>query len=373
MSEPPVEGTNTSSTHVAVPTAGPVASTSVGPIVPHSSSTVQAASSGFPPQLLASTISSPLALQPTLRTPLTGTRVTEAPAFLPTFVPSSVSQLGFPGTSLSFPSASCSPLLATSTTPVVQSVGPTPSNSILRPSLGLPSTSYTAPFVVGPGFTPVSPKLVNNIVRGQFVDLPLLIQEASEEEPPCILLEGQLVINPGPRKTKQLTDIISWVQAFSIYASIFCVHYPHRARDLWLYQLFIVRIARQFRGLTWANYDKAFRRDAAARNVTDWSQMNVELFHYHSATSRLEIAQPRRSFIEARGSPSSQFLCRSWNRGRCSASSVCRYRHACDVVGCSQDHRGIEHNRSGSNNESRAQFIRDRPAKRSSVREYNFN
>ena len=132
-----------------------------------------------------------------------------------------------------------------------------------------------------------------------------------------------MLINPGPRNTKQLMDIINWVQAFSIYASIFCVHYPHRARDLWLYQLFIVRIARQFRGLTWANYDKAFRRDAAARNVTDWSQMNVELFHYHSATSWLEIAQPRRPFIEARGSPSSQFLCRSWNRDHCSALSVC--------------------------------------------------
>ena len=63
--------------------------------------------------------------------------------------------------------------------------------------------------------------LVNNIVGGQFVDLSLLVQEASEEEPTCTLLAGQLVINPGPRKTKQLTDIISWVQAFSIYAAFF--------------------------------------------------------------------------------------------------------------------------------------------------------
>ena len=95
--EPPVEGTNTPSNHLAVPTAGPVTSTSVGPIVPHSSSTVQAASSGFPPQLLASTVSTPLTLQSTLRTPLADTRVTEAPAFLPTFVPPSVSQLYVPG------------------------------------------------------------------------------------------------------------------------------------------------------------------------------------------------------------------------------------------------------------------------------------
>ena len=187
------------------------------------------------------------------------------------------------------------------------------------------------------------------------------------------LTRGSVGHQPGPSEDETTDRYHQLGASFSIYASIFCAHYLYRARDHWLYQLFIVRIARQFRGLTWANYDKAFRRDAAARNVTDWSQMNVELFHYHSATSRLEIAQPRRSFIEARGSPSSQFLCRSWNRGRCSASSVCRYRHACDVVGCSQDHRGIEHNRSGSNNESRAQFIRDRPAKHFNVREYNFN
>ena len=181
-----------------------------------SSSTVQAASSSFPPQLLASTVSSPLALQPTLRTPLTGTSVTEVPTLLPTFVPpsASVSQLAFPGTSLSSPS--CSPLLATSM-PVAQSVGPTiPSINILRPSLGLPSTSYTAPFVVGSGFTPISPKLANSIVGSQFVDLPLLIQEASEEEPTCILLEGQLVINLGPRKN-ETTDGYYYLGASLLY------------------------------------------------------------------------------------------------------------------------------------------------------------
>ena len=220
------EGMNTLSNHLAPPTvASPsgiptVASTLGIPTVPARSS-VQAAPSGFPPQVLVSTVSSPLALKPMLRTSVTGTSVTEAPAFLTTFgSPStSVSQLAFPATSLSF--SSCSPLLATST-PGAQSAGPSIlPNSFPRPSLGLPSTFYTAPFVVGPGFTPVSQKLVNNIVGGQFVDLPLLVQEASEEEPTCTLLAGQLVINPGPRKTKQLTDIISWVQAFSIYAAFF--------------------------------------------------------------------------------------------------------------------------------------------------------
>ena len=76
--------------------------------------------------------------------------------------------------------------------------------------------------------------------------------------------------------------------------------------------------------------------------------------------------------------PAQSLLCRSWNRGRCSApsSAGCRYRHACDVVGCARNHRGVEHNHFGSNNAShsgtaRTPFSGDRPAKRSNFREFN--
>ena len=37
------------------------------------------------------------------------------------------------------------------------------------------------------------------------------------------------------------------------------------------YSIPIMRMAWQFLGLTLANYDKAFRRDAASRNITDYS------------------------------------------------------------------------------------------------------
>ena len=294
----------------------------------------QSVAAGLPSQLVASSSGRSLGLHPTLTTQTTsGRAISDAPAFLPTFGPPSSSILpGFVSTDTASSVISPTPLVSYTT--AMPGIAPTSLSSSLS-VLDLPSCKpSTTPFVVGPGFIPIPPKLVQTIVGGQFVDLPTLIQESCDEEPTtCTLLDGQLI-----------TDIVTWVQAFSIYSSIFCAHHPQRARDLWLYQLFIIRLAKQFHGLTWANYDKAFRRDAAARNITDWSQMNVELFNFHSAASHVDFAgQPRRTSTEARGSPSSQ-LCRSWNKGHCSCTLPrCRYRHACDVPGCLREHRAIHH------------------------------
>ena len=91
----------------------------------------------------------------------------------------------------------------------------------------------------------------------------------------------QRTINPGPQKVKPITEIVTWVQAFSIYSSISCGYHPQQAHHLWLYQLFIIRLVKQLRSLTWTNYDKAFCLDAASHHITDWSQMNVQLFNFH--------------------------------------------------------------------------------------------
>jgi hypothetical protein len=57
---------------------------------------------------------------------------------------------------------------------------------------------------------------------------------------------------------------------------------PICAADLIRYQLLILRMYTQFDGLAWYNYDEAFRRDAAARHVVDWSRMHVELYNFHT-------------------------------------------------------------------------------------------
>ena len=121
-----------------------------------------------------------------------------------------------------------------------------------------------------PWFHPVPYKTVVAITSGQFVQLALLLSKPDDASAgPTISLDGRVIIAPATRPPRRLSDIVLWLQAFSIYASVLVATFPGRARDLWAYQLLILRTYAQFRGLAWLNYDKAFRHNAAARHITD--------------------------------------------------------------------------------------------------------
>jgi hypothetical protein len=166
---------------------------------------------------------------------------------------------------------------------------------------------------------------------------------------PQLLLDGRLVLTGSARKPrKEITDILSWVEAFTVFSMIVCSYFPNRWRDLSLYKLLILRTYRQFAGYAWCDYDKAFRQHAAATRLLDWSELNVQLFYFHTAgsayrgPSRLTTAS-NSSCSEPTGNRihDCSVKCFSWNKGRCVApSAVCRYKHACTL--CSAAHREIE-------------------------------
>ena len=157
---------------------------------------------------------------------------------------------------------------------------------VFPPVPGASAQSQLSPFFIGPGFSPVHPKLVAAIVSGKFVELSTLSEDPSEHDTPSFsVLVNQVVLQPRKR-CKLLTDIVMWLQAFAI-TLILMAYFPARSSDLLHYQLLILCTAQQFPGSVWWSYDRAFHRGAAAMKQNDWSQMNPELFHFHvsSATS----------------------------------------------------------------------------------------
>ena len=213
------------------------------------------------------------------------------------------------------------------------------------------------PFVVGPGITPVAPKIVAAIVSREFIELASLLEDHVEPEPPGFtLVADQLIIRPTKWR-KAITDNLSWMQAFAVYTLVVTAYYPTRVTDLLKYQLLIMRTAQQFSGSAWLAYDRAFRRQAAAYKLTDWSHLNPKLFHFYvsgcvsvehpSATPPIQsvsLTKPPRpaDVVEVSGTPSSSTLCHSWNAGRCSSQFLrCRFRHSCDFPGCSALHRHV--------------------------------
>ena len=120
------------------------------------------------------------------------------------------------------------------------------------PATNLPSGPLLQqPFVVGPGFSPVPAKTVNQIVSRKFVDLSdlLSVNIVHTELESQVLLDGRLVFTPSTKRNRRrVEDISSWCEAFAIFTLIFTSYFPHRWEDLTCYKLLILRTYRQFSG-----------------------------------------------------------------------------------------------------------------------------
>ncbi|KAK3731889.1 hypothetical protein QZH41_008986, partial [Actinostola sp. cb2023] len=131
--------------------------------------------------------------------------------------------------------------------------------NIAHSSLTVPTTLITPalpvplqkPFIVGPGYSPIPHKVVMQICARKFVQLEDLPSEniATNEPEPELLFDGRLVLMNTAKKIKhKIRDIITWMEAFTIYMMIVCSYFPHRWSDLTKYKLLIVRTFRQFGG-----------------------------------------------------------------------------------------------------------------------------
>lgn len=197
------------------------------------------------------------------------------------------------------------------------------------------------PFRVGPGYSPIPEKLVSKIQAGQFIELADLLPEnvKAQDTEPQSYLNGNLLV-ASKKRVREITDVMTWVEAFTVYMWIFCSAHPTRWPDLTQYKLLILQTARQHSGKAWLHYDSAFRKDAAASGLLDWSHMNSDLYNFHT---RLPAPQPQLPSASATTSTletSSSIVCRSWNSGRCAWQyGQCRYRHCCEK--CEGEHPSI--------------------------------
>lgn len=219
------------------------------------------------------------------------------------------------------------------------------------------NSSPESAFILGPGRAPIPAKLVKRILSHEYIEMSELIPENLEDPPSeamVLTLEGSTVV-PKPNASKKgvIADILTWVECFNSYITVLTSACPSRSRDLLAYMALIIRTAKRFGGTAWQEYDRAYRREAAASNLRDWSEMRPDLFNYHTSfvnrtvPPRSESKQPiQRSFRnEPQGRPSAKQLCISWNAGFCSSAyQNCRFRHMCSYPGCNGYHRLLEHN-----------------------------
>ena len=188
--------------------------------------------------------------------------------------------------------------------------------------------------MVGPGYSPIPEKLLTKIRMGQFIDLADMVAKnlKAQETEPQTYLDGKLLATSSKKQIQEIADIVTWVEAFTVYSWILCSAHLSRWQDMTQYKLLILKASRQFPGNAWLHYDIAFHKDAAASGLVDWSRMNLDLYYFHTCATLLQISSS--SDVPSSSSKmlaSSSNICRSWNDGTCLwPFGQCRCRHCCE-------------------------------------------
>ena len=135
----------------------------------------------------------------------------------------------------------------------------------------VPAGSY-----MGEGLLPIPERLTKKILlQLEFVEMRELMPETwlrDEEE------STRNTLSLPRRRTAPVTDILQWLQCFAGMVGVLSQKYPHMVPELMAYQATIVKCSRDFEGLAWAQYDRAYRRQAAQTKDLRWSRLNPTLF-----------------------------------------------------------------------------------------------
>ena len=104
-------------------------------------------------------------------------------------------------------------------------------------------------------------------------------------------IEGGAIVpitRVASKRKQEVTDILTWVECVTSYITVLTTYMPNRSRDLLSYMALIIRMAKRYSGNCWLNYDCAFRLEAAASNIRDWSKLKPDLYSYHTSISSVE-------------------------------------------------------------------------------------
>ena len=156
--------------------------------------------------------------------------------------------------------------------------------SILMSS-GLPHLQYPLPskvlaVVVTEGIPPVACWLVEKIRKWEYVNL--LKDHSSSEQ--FVVVNGQVVpIQSGqkPQSPKTITNILSWLQAFSVLSAILLSSAEtskEEAAGLAAHSCLILHMSKDLQGPQWLHCDQNFRKWAVAKNIRKWRELNFTIY-----------------------------------------------------------------------------------------------
>ena len=150
------------------------------------------------------------------------------------------------------------------------------------------------------------------------------------------------------QKIQEVTDIIEWVQCFSIFTAIIHRSQPERTPDLLVYQNLIIQTSRLCQESRWILYDRRFRLKASALRLHLWSTIDLTVWHLafpDTSPNSVSISNtPQRPAFRPskRFSATNRPVCLDWNDTadpQCPHRD-CKFAHIC--YRCAHNHRILD-------------------------------
>ena len=235
------------------------------------------------------------------------------------------------------------------------------------------------PFILSEALPVLPAKLVRRILRGEYIDMAELLKDNMEVERRRALSEaeeGRARVN-----RREVPDLLSWLQCFSLYAAVVGSRFPDKVQDLWAYQATIIAEHRRCGGRGWRLYDAGFRQQITSLEAAEFGKLNQALYattflaygsvgqfcgsclqtdhsledcalNPNRAVPVVRLREPPREHRE----PSREHrdggrtgeagfkrrrrigACYAWNDGRCNSPS-CRFEHVCSR--CHGEHKRL--------------------------------
>ena len=125
------------------------------------------------------------------------------------------------------------------------------------PSMGASMDPFTVKFVSGEGILPIPDKLKKIILNLEFIKMrDQMVESWLEEE--CDTQRN--VFTLPRRRMAPVTDILQWVQCCGTLVGVLCRLFPQMVPELMVYQTTIIKCSKDFVGLAWVQYDRAYLR-----------------------------------------------------------------------------------------------------------------
>ncbi|OCT86254.1 hypothetical protein XELAEV_18019946mg [Xenopus laevis] len=164
-------------------------------------------------------------------------------------------------------------------------------------------------------------KLRKTIEAGKFVDIYGITREAIQAKEDGV---------KNDKEGKRNKSIFDWLKGFLVFASIYLEKKPEQCLNVIKYMDTIVDTYLFYKGTSWSDYDRAFRKKIVNSNALSFGQKDIGLW-------RRWVLKEQGSFNGGSGTLAykPRNVCFAYNEKRCNRGYACKFRHVCSACGLS--------------------------------------